>query len=147
MASYFQILLSSSPKPRTGRGLLSHFQEMLGYSLDSSLWASPGSANKMKRKRRIEVQIERREVSVFSAFGNTAPVWPGSATTGSGLREMRPEVCPVCGAAEMVPLAEGMAAAGLAMAVFRDGLENSKFHLQHTGSGDWWVCRPSLEQG
>jgi len=146
MATYLRTLLSPSPIPQTGRGLLRHFQERLGYRLESFLWASPGSAKAMKRKRRIEVQIEHREFSVFSAYGEMTQAWPGCTTSGSGLREMRPEACPVCGATEMVPLAEGMASAGLAMSVLRDGLENCKFHVQHTGSGAWWVCRHSLQQ-
>jgi hypothetical protein len=44
----------------------------------------------------------------------------------------------------MVPLAEGMNVAGLTMAVLREGLEKSRFHMQRTDSGAWWVCRDSL---
>ena len=100
----------------------------------------------MIRKRRIEVHIEHRELSVFSVFGEMTSEGATRRPSGSGLREMRPETCPVCGSNEMVPLAEGVASAGLAIAAVRDGLANSKFHLQHTDSGAWWVCRPSLHQ-
>jgi hypothetical protein len=100
----------------------------------------------MIRRRRIEVHIEHRELSVFSVFGEMTPEGAGGKPGGSGLREMRPETCPVCGSTEMVPLAEGVASAGLEMAAVREGLEKSKFHLQHTDSGAWWVCRPSLRK-
>jgi hypothetical protein len=53
--------------------------------------------------------------------------------------------CPVCGAHEMLPLAQAIARAGLTAAALKNGLETGRYHLHCSLDGEWLVCSQSME--
>jgi hypothetical protein len=98
----------------------------------------------VKRKRRVEIRIERREVSVFGAPGFISAQPPGtSRPESSGLLCVRPAACPACGSPELLLLAEAVTLAGLDVASLQTGIEAGRFHLHCSVSGEWWICRQS----
>jgi hypothetical protein len=88
----------------------------------------------------MEIQIERREITVFASSPSPAAL---NAPAGNQ-PAMRPTNCPVCGASEMLPLSEGVAISGLSVAALSQGIETKQFHLHQTPSGECWVCLQSL---
>jgi len=99
----------------------------------------------VKRKRRVEIRIERREVSVFGAPGFISAQPPGaSGPQPSGLLCVRPDACPACGSADLLLLAEAVTLAGLDVASLQTGIEAGSFHLHCSVSGEWWICRQSV---
>jgi hypothetical protein len=98
----------------------------------------------VKRKRRVEIHIERREISVFGAPGFISAEPPGSSwPETSGLQCIRPPACPACGSPDLLLLAEAVSLAGLDVASLQTGIEKGRYHLHCSGSGEWWICRQS----
>ncbi len=98
----------------------------------------------MKKRRRIEVLIERRELSIF---GIPPPGGgQGGASPGSWLekREERPSRCPTCGSTEMLPLSEAMALMALDPLSPGSSAERTNVHCTFSISEECWVCKPSL---
>jgi hypothetical protein len=100
----------------------------------------------MKRIRRIQVQVERRELSVF--LSGSAPDLSSAVSevgavsaSGSGLLDLRPAQCINCGSTYIEPIAEALA--DLSMTELRKVIEGGQFHLQQSASGSWWICRRS----
>jgi len=117
----------------------------------------------MKRRRRVEIRVERHELSIFAGTAPAQPANPTGApmpdtpaspnrastldpqlTPGASPRST-PESCPICGSQEMLPLAEAIARA--TPTNLKDGLESGRYHLHCSRSGDWWVCGQSLRPG
>jgi len=102
----------------------------------------------MKRKRRIEIQIERRELSVYAA--QSMPMHPGGGSGASPAEpsdqapEEEPERCPVCGEAGMALFAEAVVTGAISMTALQAGLAKGQFHLHQGASRRIWVCRRSL---
>jgi hypothetical protein len=141
----------------------------------------------MIRRRRIEVHIERHELSIYSNktaqqatqspfrdssshdSRNSSPVWPrtpsgsissttssteesallGDAAIGSARHIAPPRdtdlYCPICGAHEMLLLAEAIAIARLTATALKEGLETGRYHLHCSLSGEWLICIQSLQ--
>jgi hypothetical protein len=93
----------------------------------------------MKKKRRVEIQIEHREFSMFAAMGA-----PQMGHWGSGPEQSKPDTCSTCGSAGMLPLADALLMEGWNAATIQRGVENGSFHLQLAASGQWWLCKQSL---
>jgi hypothetical protein len=110
----------------------------------------------MKRRRRVEVRIERHELSIFAGplVGSGANP-DGNPGTGlaplkqdqSGLRHIKPERCPICGSTEMLLLADAIALDSSSVALLKEDLEEGRSHLHCSTSGDWWVCGQSHGPG
>ena len=103
----------------------------------------------MKKKRRIEVFIERRELSIFGIPPPDVGAKPGSESGASirgapEKREERPTRCATCGSTEMVPLSEAMALMALDPALQGSSTERSNVHCTFSISEECWVCKPSL---
>ena len=98
------------------------------------------SAGHMKRMKRMEIQIEHREISLFCVPQNPPPenMSPG------GTIEPRPKRCLTCGSQEMLLLTEAVTKPGLSLSALRKGIEREQFHLHRAPSGVWWVCKKSL---
>jgi hypothetical protein len=91
------------------------------------------------------VRIEHHEVSIFA--GPMPGAGAGSMPDQSGLTHIKPERCPVCGCTEMLLLAEAVAVASVSVAALKDGLDQGKYHLHRSASGEWWVCGESIRAG
>jgi len=118
----------------------------------------------MKRRRRVEVRIERHELSIFAGPPAGSGANPddnaeinsgGDPGTGlttlerdrSGLRHIKPERCPMCGSTEMLLLADAIALDSSSVALLKEDLEKGRSHLHCSTSGDWWVCGQSHDPG
>ena len=104
----------------------------------------------MKRRRRIEVLIERHELSIFGVspvageakIGGVAGGSDGRGTSGSG--EDKPASCPTCGSTEMLRLSEAMTLVALNPVQPGASAERSNVHCMFSTSEECWVCKPSL---
>ena len=101
----------------------------------------------MRRKRRVELHIEHREISIFAAAG---PV-PGQTadlhlSDGTGLLQVRHAACPTCGSADLVLLTDAVAHDRLDLATLNQGMQNGSVHFHRSPSGEWWICTKSLHQ-
>jgi hypothetical protein len=94
----------------------------------------------MKRNRRMEIQFEHREITLFGVPSNLPP----DGTFPGGKTEQRPERCPTCGSLQMLLLTEAVTEPGLSLMALCRGIERQQFHLHRTPSGMWWVCKKSL---
>jgi len=104
----------------------------------------------LKKRRRIEVVIERRELSVFAVPPSGERAQPGSPDGGANpaggdeIREERPSRCPTCGSTEMLRLSEAMALVALDPLSTGSGADRSNVHYTFSLSEECWVCKPSL---
>jgi hypothetical protein len=99
----------------------------------------------VKRKRRIEIEIERREISVFSRAASGAGDVPSAAgSAAQGNVTAKPAACPRCGSEEMIPLAEAVTRPEFKRISGQSALESGRIHLHCTAAGEWWVCWRSL---
>lgn len=101
----------------------------------------------MKKRRRIEVLIERRELSIFgaSSFAGEAKIGgtaEGRGASGSG--EDKPAICPTCGSTEMLRLSEAMTLMAFDPVSPGSSAERSNVHCTFSASDECWVCKPSL---
>ena len=94
----------------------------------------------MKRMRRMEIEIEHREISLFGVPQNPPP----DGVSSDGPIEPRPERCLLCGSREMLLLTEAVTKPGLSLLALCNGIEREQFHLHRAPSGMWWVCTKSL---
>jgi hypothetical protein len=95
----------------------------------------------MKRKKRTSILIERREISLFASTGDL----PSERMPESQVSEAPPEICPSCGAPDMLPLTELFTTGGINIDSLRKGVGNGQMHVHCTSTGNWWVCSQSLK--
>jgi hypothetical protein len=104
----------------------------------------------LKKRRRIEVLIERRELSIFGVASPGEEVKFGGGAPGTSDRgtpetdEERPAKCPTCGSTEMLTLNEAMALIALDPVPPGSTAERSNVHCMYSISDECWVCKPSL---
>jgi hypothetical protein len=101
----------------------------------------------MKRRRRVEFEIERNEISIFAASG--APANPRSASTSppsSGLLHVQPLTCPNCGTPDMLLLTDYVAASETDLSTLQQRISDGTLHLHCTPAGEWWVCTQSFHR-
>ena len=111
--------------------------------------ASPASPHRgnVKKTRRVELQIEHREISIFAAPGGLGSKWPSpTQPEGSGLRHSKIETCPTCGSSEMLLLTEAISPKGSGLANLQHGMEAGTVHLHRSPSGEWWICSQSIHR-
>jgi len=102
----------------------------------------------LKKRRRVELHIEHREVTVFALSGVTA-VTPSARTVpveaiANGLAFSL--ACPTCGSQELLPLAETVASAAMDLRALQQGMDNGTVHLHRSQDGAWWICGGSIQQ-
>jgi hypothetical protein len=100
----------------------------------------------MKKKRRVELQIERREISLFARAGGL--MTQAALSTGpevSGLRHMKPNACSTCGSTDLLLLADATASSGIDLGALQLGVENGSVHIHRSVTGEWWICMRSLQ--
>ena len=106
------------------------------------------SGGALKKRRRIEVLIERRELSIFGIppVAGAVPGGESGASPRSRLEkcEERPSRCPTCGSTEMLRLSEAMALMALDPLSPGSSAERSNVHCTFSISEECWVCKPSL---
>jgi hypothetical protein len=100
----------------------------------------------VKKHRRVEIQIEHREISLFAGPAAGAPQTQACAEVKSCNAD-RPGACPTCGSTRLSLLAEAMARGELHQASLQTMVEAGSFHLHCSTSGEWWVCSPSTHAG
>jgi len=113
----------------------------------------------MKRRRRVEIRVERHELSIYAGSPSGpahAPDSSGEPSRGAvvdshlvpaGLRHTGPGSCPICGSEGLIPLAVAIARTVGSSTLLKDGLESGIYHLHCSRSGEWWVCGQSLTPG
>jgi hypothetical protein len=101
----------------------------------------------VRRKRRVELHIEHREISVFAGTG-PYPTPPINISTldGAGLSQARQSACPTCGSSELVLMTDAVTNSRLDLATLNQGMQNGSVHFHRSPSGEWWICTRSLQQ-
>jgi hypothetical protein len=107
---------------------------------------------RVKRKQRIEIQIERRELSIFSSLASNSRAGEKNRAHENseflaGHKRDNPERCLTCGSTDMMLLSEAMTLATLGSLRTESSTVLINCHLQCSSSDEWWVCRPSLDLG
>ena len=101
----------------------------------------------MRRKRRVELHIEHREISIFAGHGPPPEqtfAAPNSDT--SGLIHSRNALCPTCGSPDLLLLTDAVAQANLDFTTLNQGMQDGSVHFHRSPSGEWWICKKSLNQ-
>ncbi len=110
----------------------------------------------MKRRRRVEIRVERHELSIYASSPQNATRPAADATRNPIVdsamlrpapRGSQPEACPICGSLDMLLLADAIALSKGNAVALKDGLEAGIYHLHCSRSGEWWVCGQSLTPG
>jgi len=105
----------------------------------------------LRRKRRIEVRVEREEISVFSEGLSGFSVegksdfsgedWLSAARAyGNRPRPAAAENCPVCGSTDLLLLQSAVAAGAFSATGLQRGVESGGYHLHCSAAGEGWVC-------
>lgn len=101
----------------------------------------------MRRRRRVEIQIERREIALYSGGGPLpAQVTNLSRPDGPGSPPVAHTSCPACGSPDLLPLADAVSYARLDLSLLNQGMESGSVHFHSSPSGEWWLCIRSLTQ-
>lgn len=97
----------------------------------------------MRKKRRVTVEIEHREISFSAGPGGIAP--QGARKERELVRATRPLTCPTCSGEVVLSLAEAMAEPGFTQAMLERRAAGTGLHMGQFGSGEWWVCKGSIQ--
>jgi len=101
----------------------------------------------VRRKRRVELHIEHREISVFASTGSSPALSINiSASDGAGLSHARQSTCPTCGSPELVLITDAVTNTRLDLATLNRGMQDGSVHFHRSPSGEWWICTRSLHQ-
>jgi hypothetical protein len=100
----------------------------------------------MNRRRRVEVQIEQREISLFAGSGANLKNGP-LPMFGNVSGPCEFAACPTCGSPGMLLLAGAVAQQSLDLTALEHGAKSGAIHLHRSASGHWWVCAQSLHPG
>jgi hypothetical protein len=107
----------------------------------------------LKKKRRVELHIEHREITVFAGPGGLAgqqspraACSPQASPGASSEMLALSHACPVCGSFQLLPLAETVSSPGIDLRVLQQGMEDGSVHLHRSPDGAWWICTASLKQ-
>ena len=102
----------------------------------------------MRKKRRVELHIEHREISVFATSGSMpayAPAHPSDLVpSDASLVEVRAAACPTCGSPNLVLLTDTVASDRLDLAALNQGMQDGSVLVHRSPSGEWWICARSL---
>jgi hypothetical protein len=100
----------------------------------------------VKKKQRVEFQIEHSEVSIFAGPGALAGSRTASVTPDSNcLLSVKPEACPTCGST-MLLLSDSLAALGPELSTLQQRINDGTVHLHRSPAGEWWICTQSLHR-
>jgi len=99
----------------------------------------------VRRKRRVEIHIEHREISIFSSYAPqpVPPVHPYQPDSARILQLANPG-CPTCGSPELVLLTEAVTHARLDLIDLNQRMQDGLVHYHRSPSGEWWLCSKSL---
>jgi hypothetical protein len=99
----------------------------------------------VKKRRRVEFQIEHREISIYASSSGLSGTVPSPTPTEiGGLLYLKPEICPTCGSPGMTPLAESLAALNTDLATLQRRINEGSVHLHRSPAGEWRLCTRSL---
>ena len=101
----------------------------------------------MKRKRRVEIHIEHREISIFSSHSPlpAQPFHPAAPSSAAILQVGNPG-CPTCGSPELVLLTDAVSRTRFDVTALNQGMQSGRIHYHRSPTGEWWLCSKSLAQ-
>jgi hypothetical protein len=101
----------------------------------------------VRSKRRVELYIEHREISVFAGAG-ALPAKPAdpAGQDGAGPLPAKYSICPTCGSHDVILLTDAVSSPRLDLAALNLGMKNGRVHFHLDPSGEWWICTESLHQ-
>jgi len=99
----------------------------------------------VRSKRRVELHIERREISVFAGSGALCaqPVDQARQDEAEPL-PAKHRICPTCGSQDVILLTDAVSSPRMDLAALNLGMQNGKVHFHLATSGEWCVCAESL---
>jgi hypothetical protein len=95
----------------------------------------------VKKKKRVEIEIERREISLFVGAAGDGKLPQAAGAPDRGQMVARPAACPVCGSANLLPLAEAAGLEEMRNGALQAGVNSGLLHVHRSSSGEWWLCR------
>jgi hypothetical protein len=104
----------------------------------------------VRKKRRVELHIEHREISVFATRGPMSTYAPAHSSDfippDAGLLDLRAAACPTCGSSNLVLLADAITRNQLDLAALNQGMQDGSVHVHRSPAGEWRICTQSLPQ-
>ena len=101
----------------------------------------------MRKKRRVELHIEHREISVFSGAATlSGRTFESRPSDRAGLVGVERVSCPTCGSPELVMLTDTATNSRLDPAVLNLAMQDGSVHSHRSPSGEWCICAKSLHQ-
>ncbi len=95
----------------------------------------------MKRKRRVSIEFERREVTVTVRHSADVAVSPEGKEHASG---SAPANCFICGCSQLLPIGDSMARYSGSQVDLSRALSTGELHLAVTGN-ELWLCERSFD--
>jgi len=101
----------------------------------------------VRSKRRVELHIEHREISVFAGTG-ASPAQPVDPVRqdAAGPLPAKHRTCPTCGSQDVILLTDAVSSPRTDLAALNLGMQNGRVHFHLDPSGEWWICTESLQQ-
>jgi hypothetical protein len=99
----------------------------------------------LKKRRRVELHIEHREITLFAGPGGVTVQQAPRPVVNPASIALSP-ACPICGSSQLLPLADAVSSPGIDLRVLQQGMENGSVHLHRSPDGAWWICTESLKQ-
>jgi hypothetical protein len=101
----------------------------------------------VRKRRRVELHIERHEISIFAGSPHSdEQVGEQQPTEGAGSFQIGQTACPICGSPDLILLTEAVNRAGLDLARLNQGMQAGKIHFHRSNAGEWLICAKSLQQ-
>jgi hypothetical protein len=101
----------------------------------------------MSKKRRVEIQIEHREISIFSGrMPSASQSFHPPALQAVPVLQVANLACPTCGSPHLVSLAEAISQVHFDVTDLNQGMQDGRIHYHRSPSGEWWLCSKSLQQ-
>ena len=99
----------------------------------------------MRSKRRIELHIEHREISVFAVSG-ALPAQAADPAKQDEAADLtaKHRICPTCGSQDVIVLTDAVSSPRMDLAALNLGMQNGRVHFHLAPSGEWWICTQSL---
>jgi hypothetical protein len=97
----------------------------------------------VRKKRRLELHIERREISVFARPRQVTDL---SSAEGADAMQMSQTACPTCGSKDLILLTEAVTQKHLDFALLNQGMQEGSIHYHRSNSDEWWICTKSQSQ-
>ncbi len=101
----------------------------------------------MGKKRRVELHIEHREISIFAG----SPTLSGQTidfrqSDPAGFFGVRHVSCPTCASSDLALSTDAVTHSSLDLSALNQRMQDVSVHFRRSPSSERWICTKSLHQ-